>query len=136
MGITVPFIWVTIKQKRPEYYGLLPDGAKTRKNSTTEQIPLVNDDSSNGAGFEERERTLGQAMKTLAYWMLIMADASGMMVHAGFGLHCIPFITDLGIDPTIAGIMMAMMIVFTIPSSLLSGLIADRTRKEHLRFLL
>lgn len=136
MGITVPFIWVTIKQKRPEYYGLLPDGAKTRKNSTTEQIPLVNDDSSNGAGFEERERTLGQAMKTLAYWMLIMADASGMMVHAGFGLHCIPFITDLGIDPTIAGSMMAMMIVFTIPSSLLSGLIADRTRKEHLRFLL
>ena len=136
MGVTVPFIWVTIKQKRPEYYGLLPDGAKTRENTTATQFPLVDDGSSNGAGFDERERTLGQAMKTMAYWMLIVADASGMMVHAGFGLHCIPFITDLGIDPTIAGSLMAMMIVFTIPSSLMSGLIADRTRKEHLRFLL
>ena len=136
MGVTVPFIWVTIKQKRPECYGLLPDGAKTRENTTATQFPLVDDGSSNGAGFDERERTLGQAMKTMAYWMLIVADASGMMVHAGFGLHCIPFITDLGIDPTIAGSLMAMMIVFTIPSSLMSGLIADRTRKEHLRFLL
>ena len=136
MGVTVPFIWVTIKQKRPEYYGLLPDGTKTRENTTATQFPLVDDGSSNGAGFDERERTLGQAMKTMAYWMLIVADASGMIVHTGFGLHCIPFITDLGIDPTIAGSLMAMMIVFTIPSSLMSGLIADRTRKERLRLLL
>jgi sugar phosphate permease len=136
MGVTVPFIWVTIKQKRPEYYGLLPDGAKTRENTTATQFPLVDDGSSTGAGFDERERTLRQAMKTPAYWMLIVADASGMMVHSGFGIHSIPFITDLGIDPTIAGSMMAMMIVFTVPSSLLSGLIADRTSKEQLRFLL
>jgi sugar phosphate permease len=136
MGITVPFVWVTIKQKRPEYYGLLPDGAKTQEDTKTEQFTLANNASSNGVGFEEREHTLGQAMKTPAYWLLIVADASGMMVHAGFSLHCIPFITDLGIDPTVAGSLMAMMIVFTIPSSLLSGLIADLTRKEHLRFLL
>ena len=136
MGMTVPFIWVTIKQKRPEYYGLLPDGAKTRENLTATQVPLEDDGSSNGAGFDERERTLRQAMKTLAYWMLIAADASGMIVFSGFTIHCIPFITDLGIDPTIAGSLMAMMIVFSIPSSLLGGLIADRIRKERLRLLL
>ena len=136
MGVTVPFIWVTIKEKRPEYYGLLPDGVTTRENATARQFPWVDDGSLNDTGFEEREQTLGQAMKTQAYWMLIVADASGRIVNAGFGLHCIPFITDLGINPTIAGSMMALMIVFTIPSSLLSGLIADRTPKEHLRLLL
>jgi MFS family permease len=136
MGMTVPFIWVTIKQKRPEYYDLLPDGAEIGEKPLTTQVSSVQDVASNGADFEEREHTLGQAMKTLAYWMLITADASGMIVFSGFTIHCIPFITDLGIDPTVAGSLMAMMIVFTIPSTLLSGLIADRISKEHLRLLL
>jgi cyanate permease len=117
IAVIVPFIWVTIKQKRPEYYGLLPDGAKAQENTTSEQFPVVEDGSSIGVDFEDREHTLRQAMKTLAYWMLIAADASGMIVFSGFTIHCIPFITDLGIDPTIAGSLMAMMIVFTIPST-------------------
>ncbi len=136
MGITVPFIWVTIKQKRPEYYGLHTDGLMIGVDTTTKQVRLADAGASNEVDFEEKERTLGQAMKTLAYWMLIVADASGMIVFAGFSIHCIPFITDLGIDPTIAGSLMAMMIFFAIPSSLLSGLIADRTRNEYLRLLL
>ena len=136
MGVTVPFIWVTIKQKRPEYYGLLPDGARIGENTKATQFSSVENVASNGAGFDAWEKTLGEAMKTLAYWMLITADASGMIVFTGFTIHCIPFITDLGIDPTIAGSLMAMMIVFTIPSTLLSGLMADRIREERLRFLL
>lgn len=136
MGITVPFIWVTIKQKRPEDYGLLPDGATNGERTRIDQFPLVDDGFSNGAGVVEKEYTLRQAMKTPAYWMLVAADASGMIVHSGFNIHCIPFITDMGIDPTIAGSLMAMMIFFAIPSSLVSGLIADRTSREHLRLLL
>jgi cyanate permease len=136
MGVTLPFVWLTIKEKRPEYYGLLPDGLPSTKPEATESVQILEEGLAYAANFQESEFSLPQAMKTQAYWILILADASGMVVYAGFGLHCIPLITDLGIAPTVAGSLMSMMILFTIPSNFLGGLIADRTRKERLKFIL
>lgn len=136
MAIMLPLIWMIMKQKRPEYYGLLPDGGRITEKQTTVAAPSKDGGLVNFGDLQEEELSLQQTMKTQAYWMLILATAFGMIVNSGFGLHCIPFITDRGIDPTIAGSMMAMMIFFSVPSSLLAGLLADRIRKGRLKFLL
>jgi cyanate permease len=51
-------------------------------------------------------------------------------------VHCIPFLTDLSIDPVSAGGLMGMMVFFTIPSRFFGGIIADRFKKEQLKYLL
>jgi len=132
----VPLAWYFVKQKRPEYYGLLPDGAKIKSGSEADIDSMIYEGVEYAASFEETEFTLRQAMRTPTYWMLIITWACGTIVFGGFNIHCIPFLTDMGIDPAVAAGMMAMMVFFTIPSRFLGGFLADRIRKDRLQFLL
>jgi len=136
MFASLPFMWFFTKQKRPEYYGLLPDGATVESGSEADIDSLIGKGVEYAANFQETEFTLRQAMRTSTFWMLIIANAGAMVVQGGFVLHCIPFITDMGITPTVAGGMMAMMVFFTIPSRFLGGFFADRVPKDHIHFLM
>ena len=131
-----PLVLYFVKQNRPEYYGLLPDGATVESGSEADIDAMIDKGVEYAASFQETEFTIRQAMRTRAYWMLTTAWACGTIVSGGFVLHCIPFLTDMGIDPIVAGGMMAMMVFFSVPSRFLGGFLADRIRKDHLRFLL
>ena len=57
------------------------------------------------------------------------------IVMASINIHCIPFLTDMGIDPLFASGMMGFMILFMIPSRFLSGYISDRVSRERIHFI-
>ena len=46
-----------------------------------------------------------------------------------------PFLTDMGIDPVKAALMLSSAGAIAIPTRLVAGLLADRVRKQHLRFI-
>ena len=127
--------WSFIKQHRPEYYGLLPDGVTRETTTITDQAALLDQGLEYAARFDETEYTLKQAMKTQAYWILLLSWASNMIVYYGFIIHSIPFLTDSGISRTEAGFMLAMMIFFTIPSRFIGGLLTDRVSKDRMQFV-
>jgi MFS family permease len=131
----IPFALHFVKQRRPEYYGLLPDGAKAESGSEADTDAMVARGVEYAASFQETEFTLRQAMRTPSYWVLTVVLIIGFAVFQSFNAHCIPFLTDMGIDPIVAGGMMAMMGFCTIPSRFLAGFIADRVSKERLKFL-
>jgi len=131
----VPLSLYFVKQKRPEYYGLLPDGAMVESGSEADIDAMIDKGVEYATSFQETEFTLRQAMRTPTYWMIIIAWVCAMIVFGGFNIHCIPFLTDMGIDPTAAGGMMALMIFFTVPARFLGGLLADRVRKDRMQFL-
>jgi len=131
----LPFLWFFVKQKRPEYYGLLPDGA-TVEEETAGANQMIDRGVEYALNLGETEFTFRQAMKTQSYWMLLMAWTSEMIIMGSIGLHIIPFLTDMGIEPVVAGSMMAGMLFFTIPSRFLGGFLAGRFRKERMQFLL
>lgn len=135
MFASVPFSWYFVKQKRPEYYGLLPDGVTVESVSQSEVGSIVDKGVEYAAGFDETEFTLRQAMKTPAYWMITLAWVCLMLVVLALNIHFIPLLIDLGIDSTTAGNMMAMMVFFTIPARFLGGILADRVRKDRLHYL-
>lgn len=136
MFISVPVAWFFVKQRRPEYYGLLPDGAQWELSPGTDRDAMIAKGVEYANGFQETEFTLKQAIKTSAFWMLTLAWVVFGVLSGGFRIHCIPFLTDMDIDPIVAASMMAMMVFFTIPSQFLSGIIADRVSKERLKLLL
>ncbi|MFX1555444.1 MAG: MFS transporter [Promethearchaeota archaeon] len=131
----VPFSWFFVKQKRPEYYGLLPDGVSTEPGSKADIDTMIVRGVDYAASLGETEFTLREAMRTRAYWLIVISWICYTMVMGAFNIHCIPFLTDMGIDPTVAGSMMAMMAFFAVPARFLGGFLADRVRKDRLQFL-
>jgi MFS family permease len=135
MGLVgLPLVWFCIKQKRPEYYGLLPDGA-TAEVETVNVDQMIDKGVKYAAEVEEVEFTLRQAVRTPAYWLILIGWSVHSLVLSAIGIHCIPFLTDIEIDPLKAASMMALMIGASIPSRLIIGLIADRFTVGSLRFL-
>ena len=131
----LPLAWFFVKQRRPEYYGLLPDGATMAEEAVdTEQ--MIDQGIKYAAEIEEVEFTLRQALKTRTYWLILAVGAIPDLVYPVMGIHLIPFLTDRGIDPLVAAGMMAVMVTASIPARFIGGLIVDRVRRDHLRYLL
>ncbi len=131
----IPISWYFVKQKRPEYYGLLPDGATIESASGADTDGMIDRGIEYAADFEETEFTLRQAMRTPAYWLMTLSWLCAMVGVGAINVHCIPFLTDMNIDETVASGMMAMMVFFTVPARFIGGLLADRVRKDRLQFL-
>jgi OFA family oxalate/formate antiporter-like MFS transporter len=132
----IPLIAVFVKQKRPEYYGMLPDGARADADSTADSGDLVKKGVAYASSFQEEEFTLKQALKTRAYWMLTITQCTQMTITGGAIIHIIPYLTDIGIDRTSAGSMMGLLVFFTIPARFLGGVFSDRVGKAHIHHLL
>lgn len=131
----LPLAWFCVKQHRPEYYGLLPDGATAEEN-TKGISEMIEKGVRYAAEFEEVEFTLRQATKTPAYWLLIVAGAGQGMLNSVFWIHCMPFLTDMGIDPLRAAVVMGMISLVGMPMRFIGGFGADHLKKDHLRFLM
>jgi sugar phosphate permease len=136
-AVGLPLSWFFLRQHRPEYYGLLPDGA-TREDSQTDMITRGVEYA---AEVHEVEFTLRQAMKTRVYWLMIVAQTVTGLVMPVMGIHCIPFLTDpppggMGVDATQAAAMMSIWVAASLPSRFVFGTIADRISIKYLHFIL
>ncbi|MFH1031645.1 MAG: MFS transporter [Chloroflexota bacterium] len=134
LAVGLPLAWFFIKQHRPEYYGLLPDGATTRGVIETSQ--MIDQGVKYAAESDEIEFTLRQSMKTPAYWLFTAGSVAFGIVPPVLIIHAVPFLTDMGIDPLKAALLTGLMSAGSIPGTLLGGMVADRVKKQHLRFLL
>jgi len=133
--IGLPLVSFLLKQHRPEHYGLLPDGATVEGEVASSQ--MIDRGIEYTAEVEEVEFThTKQAMKTPAFWLLIVAAAGQDLVRPAMSVHCIPFLTDIGVNPLKAAGMMAIIALVSIPARLVGGVLADRVKKNYLRFLL
>lgn len=132
----IPLIILFMRQKRPEYYGLLPDGAAVDPASGSDHSNMLDVGVEYAASFEEDEFSFRQARSTSSYWLVALSYAIATVVFGGFTIHIIPFLTDAGIGRTAAGGMMSLMVFFTMPSRFFGGILADRTGKDYLKFVL
>ena len=133
--VAFPLTLYFVKSNGPEHYGLLPDGEiKKQETAKINRTVKIEDYTSTAA---IPDFTLKQVMKTHSYWLLIIATG----YIAGLALpimtyHCIPFLTDMGITPVKAATMMSIWLTAVIPARLAAGLLIDRVKINHLRFVL
>ncbi|MFC2011245.1 MFS transporter [Chloroflexota bacterium] len=132
--IGLPLVWFCFKRYRPEYYGLLPDGASTEEETESDQ--MIDKGVKYAAEVEEVEFTVRQAMRTPAFWLLIVSNTVHILAMPAISIHGIPFLTDMGIDTIVAAGILAMMVFVGIPFRLIGGFFNDRVSKHHLRFIL
>lgn len=136
MFASVPFAVMLVKPQRPEYYGLLPDGAESSAGTVEDRGEMIEKGISYASSLKETEYTFKQALKTKTYWLLMVGFTVHNFIAGGFNVHVYPFLTDIGIAEATASGMMGMMVFFMIPSRFFGGIIADRVPKRYLQLML
>jgi cyanate permease len=132
----LPLIIIIIKNKRPEYYGLLPDGTRVTESAETSKDSIIEEGKKYASAVQEEEFTFKQAIRTRPYWIIAIAFALFAFVAGGFVLHVFPFLTDIGLSEATASGMMSLMVFLSLPSRFFGGIIADRIKKSNMRLLL
>ena len=135
MSLGIPMSFLFVKPKRPEYYGLLPDGIAYETSGKADAAAMLSAGMEYAESLQEQEYTVRQAMKTSAFWLILIAWSCTTIVMGGFSIHVVPFLTDMGISQAEAAGMLSLMIFFAIPSRFLGGFLADRFKKEHLQYI-
>jgi MFS family permease len=129
-----PLIWFFVKPHPPEHYGQLPDGEEKKESPIRN---LTAGKKTNGVDDEEPASfTLKQTLKTPAFWTMVGVSYISGLVMPVIGVHCIPFLTDMGISPVKASAMMGLMATVSIPARLIVGPIVDKMKKGRLRFVM
>jgi sugar phosphate permease len=113
-------------QRSPESMGLFPDGALPAYASATHDSHVGN------AKRQEADFTLSQAMRTWAFWMIILATTTRVAVYNSLTVHFIPVMVWKGVSEQRAAAMLAIMALMSLPSHLLVGWIADQVSKPRL----
>ncbi|HEX9273045.1 MAG TPA: MFS transporter [Candidatus Binatia bacterium] len=117
-------------QRSPESMGLLPDGALPAHPSA-DPSP-THDPHVGNAKMQEANFTLSQAMRTWAFWMIILATTTRVAVYNSITVHFVPIMVWKGVSEQRAAAMLAIMALMSLPSHLLVGWIADHVSKPRL----
>ncbi len=134
--VGLPLAWLFVRPRRPEYYGLLPDGATTEAELDNDVSRMIDRGVNYAGEVREVEFTLRQAMRTPAYWLLIIAQSVRTIGFAAILTHGVPFLIDMGIEPVKAAVLIGTIILTSTPSRLIGGFLADRLPTGYLRFVM
>ena len=115
--------------RRPEDMGLEPDPAR---EDSSRQTSEASGSSGNPAGFDEIDFTVGQALRTQAFWLLAIFSGAGMMVQAGVSLHQVSHYINQGIDPRFAAMSASAFALAQMPASLFWASLARRMPIRYL----
>jgi nitrate/nitrite transporter NarK len=66
---------------------------------------------------------------------MVAVQAVNGLVGPVMSIHCIPFLTDMGVDPIKAAGMMSIWITASLPTRFIGGWAADRLKINQLRYL-
>lgn len=132
----LPLTWFLIKPKRPEYYGWLPDGKRIGEEvaaNTDAMIKAGVDYTAKTTG--EVEFTLRQALKDRTIWIYLVYFTTRGLATAVIGLHLVPYLTDIGLDPIVAAGALGASSLTQIPGRLVFGWLADRINIRQMKYL-
>ena len=118
--------------RRPEDMGLEPDPAPARDDPAQSDAAAPQGAGSTGR-LAEIDFTVGQALRTQAFWILAVFSGAGMMVQAGLSLHQVSHYISQGIDPRYAAISASTFALAQMPAGLFWAALA---RRVPIRFLM
>jgi MFS transporter, OFA family, oxalate/formate antiporter len=135
MLLVVPALLVI--RRSPESMGLLPDGATELigEPDATSKRDVGPADS----GVQEALWSRAEAIRTSAFWLLVITFGISSMGVTGLNLHVYSYVTDVGYSPVIAATVMSIIASMQLASPLLWGVLADHIGPRYaatLRFVI
>lgn len=115
-----------IVRRRPEDMGLFPDGAGEpgiEPGSFGGKKPFAEDHPANPS---ETVWTRAEAVRTSAFWLLVITFGISSVGVTGLNLHVYPYVTDIGHSPVVAASVMSVIASMQLGSPLAWGFLAER----------
>ncbi len=114
----------------PEPYGYLPDGAQPATDPSqggpSRRVPRP-------YSSQEVDFTVGEALRTPAFWLLSIGHSISLLVISSLGLHLVPFLeTDLNFSGVSAAQAVMVVSGSTMLAQPLGGLLGDRFPKQYI----
>lgn len=133
LGVGIPLIWFFVRPRRPEYYGMMPDGAEAEE---AEEEGMIEAGVKYAGEVGEIEFTLRQLLKTRVFWVLTSSWIFYGLAWSIVQLHQVPYLTDMGVDPIAAAQVLGLMVFISAPGRLVGGFLADRLSTKMLKYLM
>jgi MFS family permease len=116
---------VQVFRHRPEDYGEVVDGIREPESGTATAATAAS----------QRDFTLPEAIRTLAFWFISFGHASALLVVTAVSVHVFTHMTeDLGYSLATASVFITVMTVAQIAGMVVGGLIGDRFDKRLIAF--
>ncbi len=136
-AIGFPLAWFFIRPKRPEYYGLLPDGE-------TVNVEVVEDGGSMikfgqefvAQKYGEVEFSLGQAVRSRVFWVVALASAISSLLWSVVTVYLIPYLVDYGMNDIAAAAILSFLVSMSIPGRIVGGILVDRISIHKLKYVI
>ncbi len=132
LAILLPLILI-FHRNRPEEVGQLPDGFKLESppspGNTQGPVPVPANEklpSKTVKDFRETNYTLHEAMKTRAYWLMILSGGLWAMTGTAVVFHIVPIALDQGLTSNDAAAVLSTFWMCFACFQLLGGFLADR----------
>lgn len=122
---------VSTVRRSPESMGLLPDGAP--RSGPMDSNP--HEGVSTGRSEREMDVALPRAIRTLAFWLVILSTTIRTTGLTTMMVHFIPLMVWKGIDEQRAAFLLGALAFLALPAHLLFGWLADRVNKPRLMAL-
>ncbi|HEY7555458.1 MAG TPA: MFS transporter [Candidatus Binatia bacterium] len=112
-------------KRSPESMGLLPDGE-------IKESAMAGAHTTDGAADENTEITSGEAMKTLAFWLLVISMLARVTCYSTATVHFIPIMVWKGLSEGAAASLLGAFAFVNLVAHFVLGWIADRVNKPKL----
>ena len=103
-------------RRSPESVGLLPDG-DSRPAPIAEAMPST--------VAQEQAFSLGEAMRTRAFWLLLFAGAGQSLIGTAMVFHQISLLGSRGLDASVAASVFAVLAPSSLVGAFTAGFLAD-----------
>ncbi|WP_163539306.1 MFS transporter [Gracilibacillus sp. YIM 98692] len=128
-GFMLLFVFVPIAfsgvKNRPELIGLQPDGFSnddTKENNIRVNTQILE---------AEEDWTLKEAMRTRAFWAILICVGIPAMVNTGITFHIVSIFDTNGLSLEAAALVLSLMAFVGIPMSLVSGFITEKVQANY-----
>jgi MFS family permease len=110
--------------EKPEDIGLLPDGAPP-ESPDTRSVVRSTGPPARAAG-DTDSWTLGEAVHTRTFWILVFMGFAAFFVHTSIGVHMGAYFRDVGLGPTSAALAVSLSWAVSAFGSVTWGWVTDR----------
>lgn len=111
-----------VVRRSPEEMGLNPDGAL----SVVAPGQKKTASAAAQASREDVEWTRNEALRTQAFWLLVVTFGISSVGVTGLNLHVFPYVSDLGHAPVVAATVMSVIASMQLASPIAWGVLAER----------
>jgi MFS family permease len=128
MGLLILIVLAPINlllRKRPEDFGLQPDGDAAPTASAARPVSNVVDPVWVGTDW-----TLGRALATARFWWIALGYFCGLYIWYAVQVHQTKFLLDIGFSPSVAVWALGVVSLLGIPGQILLGHVSDRVGRE------